>query len=235
MANLSTKDIKTGGALPKTLQPGNVVCKINGLTLEEFKLKEGALILILNLESQPIDGFEGFLVDKDVPDGPKFKGQVGNIKAGEWAFADGETKGGTPISRDEEILKFMKNLCVALDCVKWLDEQDGKHATIESLFNAFVAAGKYKNVFLEFCLAGKEYMSKNNYTNYDLFLPRYTKQGAPFGPVMKDPKKSKVVVFDSATHIKKKKSSEVTEFADGPGDVASDAGGPGEGPSEFQL
>lgn len=59
MANLSTKDIKVGG-LPKTLQPGNVVCKINGITLEEFKLKEGALQLILSMESAPIDGFEGF-------------------------------------------------------------------------------------------------------------------------------------------------------------------------------
>jgi len=234
MANLNTKDIKTGGALPKTLQPGNLVCKINGMTLEEFKLKEGALVLTLNLESQPIEGFEGFLVDKDVPDGPRFKGQVGNVKVSEWAYSDGETKGGTLISRDEEILKFLKNLCVALDCVKWLDEQDGKHATIESLFKAFVTAAKYKNIFLEFCLAGKEYLNKNSYTNYDLFLPRYTKSGSPFGPVLKDPKKSKVVIFDPAVHIKKRKASEVTEFSDGPGD-APDAGTPGNGPQEFQL
>ena len=78
--------------MPKTLQPGNVKCKINAVSLEVFELKkeEGALQFILSLESEPIPGFEGFLKDKDDPEGPKYEGQVGNVKASEWAYMDGE-------------------------------------------------------------------------------------------------------------------------------------------------
>lgn len=115
-----------------------------------------------------------------------------------------------------------------------MDDEDGKHETIESLVIAFDKAKPFNKIFLNYCICGKEYMNKNNYLNYDLFLPKYTKAGTPFGPILKDPAKSKVLVFDADVHIKKKKTSEVTEFGDGPGDDP-DAGGPGTGPAEFEL
>lgn len=234
MAKLGTKDIKaSGGGLPKTLQPGNAVCKLNGIELEEFKFKEGGLHIVLNLEGIPLgDGFEGFLIDKDKPAGPKHLGQVGAVKASEWAFADGETKTGIAIVRDQEILKFMKNLCVALDKVKWLDDQDNKHDTIESLVAAFNKAKPFKDIFLDFCICGKEYTNKNNFTSYELFLPKFNKTGVPFAAILseeevKKGKTSKIVIFKAEDHIKKKKvdatvSSFEADPAIAPGESATD-------------
>ena len=66
---LSTTNIKTGGDFtPKTLQPGNRVCKINGVELKEFKFAPGGYEFLLHMEGQELgDGFEGFLIDKDNP------------------------------------------------------------------------------------------------------------------------------------------------------------------------
>lgn len=204
---LSTKDIKAGGegGTPKTLGPGNAVCKLNGITLEEFTFKPGGLRVLLHLEGPDLgSNFEGFWLDKDNQALGRHKGQVARVKSSEWAYADGTTKSGIAISRDEEILKFLKNLCVALKCDAWLVAQDGKHETIESLINAFNMDKPYGENTTEFCIAGKEYTNKNGYTDYDLFLPKYTKAGAAFG--------SKVVKFNPTEHIKKQKVDTVNEF-----------------------
>src|SRR5437868_4369376 len=91
---LNIKDVKTdGGGTPKILQPGNTSCKILSVSLEEFKFKEGGYHLILQMEGKDLGpAFDGFFIDKDKPELGKHKGQVGKVKAGEWAFADGETK-----------------------------------------------------------------------------------------------------------------------------------------------
>ena len=90
MSKLNTKDVKSAGGVPKLIQPGNVVCKINSLELEPFKFKQGGYHLILNLEGPDLGkDFEGFFVDKNNESLGRHKGQVGQVKAGEWAFADG--------------------------------------------------------------------------------------------------------------------------------------------------
>jgi len=231
MSKLNTKDVKASGAgIAKTLQPGNIACKIHGIELEDFKFKEGAYHLLLSLESGPIEGFDGFLVDKDKPEGPKYKGQVGTVKASEWAFADGETKGGKEISRDQEIMKFLKNICVAIDKVKWLDSQDNKHETIESLVKAFNKEKPFKDILLDFCLCGKEYMNKNNFINYELFLPKFSKVGSPFAAI-KAGAVSKVIVFNVDDHIKRKK----VEASQSLEDQASSEMNIPEGTQDFEL
>lgn len=234
MAKLGTKDIKTGGGTLPTIQPGNVVCKINSLTFEDFKLKEGAINIILNLETHPIAGFDGLLVDKDKPEGPRFKGQVGRVKASNFAFSDGTTTGGTEIDRDQEILKFMKNLCVALGRLKWLDDQDGKHDTIDQLLNQFEKDKVYRvpvvenkkvvrmdDIYLEYCICAKEYI-KGTFTNFDLFLPKWSKDGSPFGPVMETG--SKVVKYnpENTKHLIKAKIKPVEEFGGAGAELATD-------------
>ena len=64
---LSTKDLVSegGGGMAKTIAPGNHSLRINSMVLENFQFIDGAKHLILNVETEPIDGFEGFLVDKD--------------------------------------------------------------------------------------------------------------------------------------------------------------------------
>lgn len=209
---LSTKNIKgTGASIPKTLQPGNQLCKINSVSLEDFKWKPGACHLILSMEGPDLGkDFDGFNINKDKPELGKHKGQVGNVKATQWAFADGETKSKIPVVRDEEIMKFMNNLCTALEIKPWLDAQDNKHETIESLIRKFNEDAPYKDVILNCCLAGKEYQNKGGYLNYELFLPKYSKTGVPFESIKT--KISKVQKFNEAEHIVKKKVETVGEF-----------------------
>lgn len=204
---INTKDIKGSGegSTPKSLQPGNHTCTINNVRLEEFKFVPNSYHIIISLEGPALgEGFEGFFIDKDNEAKGRHKGQVADVKATEYAFADGTTKSGIQVSRDNDMLKFLKNFCTALGIDQWLIDQDGKHATIESLFNAFSKEKPYAKTPLDYCLGGKEYTNKSGYTAYDLFLPKFSKDGAPFG--------SRVVKYSEALHIRKKKVESVSEF-----------------------
>jgi hypothetical protein len=216
---ISTKNIQTGGAsLPKIIQPGNVIAKILGVELEPFKFKEGAEFLMLLLEAEkPNDEFEGLAVDKDDPTGPKHDGPIGRVKTTEYAYADGVTKSGISIYKENEIVKMLKNLCVATDCVSWLEEQDGKHATVNSLVEAFNIDQPYQGKYINWCIGGKEYQGKTGYTNYDLFLPKFNKTGIPFEAPNAKP--SKIAIFNPNDHIRKKKTENVSSFS---GETGSD-------------
>jgi hypothetical protein len=75
--------------MAKTIAPGNHVLKINSVELEDFRFIEGAKHLILHVETAPIEGFEGFLLDKDDESKGRFEGQIGRVKASQYAYADG--------------------------------------------------------------------------------------------------------------------------------------------------
>lgn len=205
---LKTKDIKAPGegGLSKTLRPGNEKCKLNGITLEENKFKPGAVYIMLYLEGPDLgESFEGFWLNKDDQSLGRHKGQVGKVKHSYWAFSDGQTKSGVKITKDAEILKFIKNLCIELDCVKWLDAQDDKHDTIESLIEAFNTQKPFEGKVIEYCLAGKEYNNNAGYKSYELFLPKYSKSGSAFG--------KNVAQFNPKEHIVLKKDEPVEQFA----------------------
>ena len=214
MNKLSTKNIKTeGGGIPKSLQPGNHKCKIVDVELEDFKFIKDAKHLRFYLETEPLkEGFEGFFIDKANESKGRHMGQVGWVKASEWAFADGTTKGGVEVSRDQDILKFIKTICQAFGRKDWLDAQDDKHDTIESLITAFIKEAPYKGAFLNWCIGGKEYQNKQGYTNYDLFLPKFNKAGVPFESLTASP--SKLIKFKDEEHIRKAKVTPVTEFGE---------------------
>lgn len=209
---LSTKNIPAGGdGVSKTLEPGIVLAKINSVSLDEFQFKPGAYHIVLHLEGEEQgESFEGFYYDKDRPELGRHKGKIGNVKATEWAFADGETKGGTPVSRDMEMLRWLKQFCIATESMAWFDAQDEKHDTIESFFKAFNEQKPYNGKFYAFCIGGKEYTNRGGYTAYDLFLPKFTKEGAPVG--IDDASPSKLLKFKPEDHIKKKKAEPVNEF-----------------------
>lgn len=212
MSNLSTKNIPAGGeGVSKTLEPGVSLCKINSVSLDEFKFKEGGLNIMLHLEGEDLGkGFEGFFIDKDRPELGRHKGKVGTIKATEWAFADGETKTGIPVKRDLEMLKWLKQFCTSIGCLPWLDSQDDKHATVESLFAAFNKEKPFAGKFYRFCIAGKEYTNRAGYTAYELFLPKYSKDGVPVEQDEVDVQK--LIKFNPSEHIKKKKVENVPHF-----------------------
>jgi hypothetical protein len=213
---LSTKDIKVGGeGVAKTLEPGNQQCKINTVSLEEFKFKEGSYNVILHLEGPDMGTeFEGFYLDKDQPELGRHAGKVGTVKLTEWAFADGTTKSGIEVSRDQEMLKALKQFCIQTNCMDWLNKQENKHDTIESFYKAFAKDKPFKGKFYNFCIGGKEYTNKGGYTSYDLFLPKYSKEGAPVESLEAEP--SKLLKFKPEEHVKKKKVETVSEFGDAP-------------------
>jgi len=212
---LSTTDLGTGSGsgLPKTISPGNHVLKINSVYLEEFTFIKGAMHLMLNVETEPIEGFDGFMIDKDDQSKGHYAGQIGRVKASQYAYADGETKSGIKIQRDRSILIFLQNLCKTLDINDWFIEQDGNHATIEDFVSAFNKTAPYQGKFLEYCIAGKEYEGKTGYTNYDLWLPKAENKKYAYGEL----EAGKVMTYDEAKHLKKLETKEVKSFGDDDG------------------
>lgn len=210
---ISTKDIPTGaGKAPKTLQPGNITLKVNRIYLEEYKYGENAYNVMLDCEGPDLGAeFEGFFVDKNNEKLGRYKGQVGRVRAGQWAFADKLLPGGIQIIRDVEIAKFLKNLAVATDCLKWYEAQNEKHETIESLVNKMNEDAPFKDKLISVCLSGKEYQNKQGYTNFDLFFPKFSKDNVPFENSTLN--SGKVYSFDESKHIIRKKVNEVEEFA----------------------
>lgn len=222
MAGLSTKDVKTGGGLPKLIEPGEHILKINAITLNrpEFEQiqKDQGYFLILEVETKPIEGFEGFQIDKDDESKGHYAGQIGHVKTSKYYYRDGSTKQGVEIHRDLEILKQLKNLCIATGCLDWFEKADGKYDTIELFVEAFNKAQPFKNKFLKFCIAGKEFEKKNNYVGHDLFLPKITKGRLPFEA--EDAKVSKLIAFDEAEHIITMDQTPAGDFNGGDGGVA---------------
>jgi len=210
---ISTKDIPAGGGkAPKTLQPGNINIKVNRIYLEKYAFGENAYNVMLDCEGPDLGSdFEGFFINKDNEKQGRYKGQVGRVRSGQWAYQDKMLAGGIQILRDVEIAKFLKNLAVATDCVKWYEGQNDKHETIESLVEKMNADAPFKDKWISTCLSGKEYENKQGYTNYDLFFPKFSKSGIPFEAESTDT--SRVYKFNDDEHIIRKKVKDVEEFA----------------------
>ncbi len=224
---ISTKNIDTGSgsSIPKTLSPGVQVVKINSITLSEVPYKKGAFNLLLNVEGPDMgEEFEGFYIDKDDPTKGRYKGQVGRVRFSEYPYSDGETKSGIIIRRDVEIVKAISNLFKALHIGNWVNEQDNKHATIEDFVNQLEIDKPYAGKHLRMCIAGREYTNKDNYTNFDLYLPTWSKDGLAYENANVEEQASKVVKFNNDIHIKKSKSETVQSFGEGTPTTSNVAG-----------
>ena len=223
---IGTKDVGTGGSgIPKTITPGNHKLKLNSLVGEDFKFIPGGISLVLNVETEPLEGFEGFMLDKENPDAGHYKGQIGRVKSGQYAFADGVTKSGVQISRDNSILVFIKSLCTTLDIVDWFDAQDNKHNTIEEFITAFDKTAPYQDKYLDFCIAGKAYEGKTGYTNYDLYLPKSSRDGFAYAKLGS----GKQLLYSEALHLKKLEAKKVEAFGEDDFEVSTKVG------SDFDL
>jgi hypothetical protein len=208
---LSTTDLgKEGGSgLPKTIAPGNSTLKINSVALEDFKFIQNAYHLVLNVETEPIEGFEGFLIDKDNESLGRYAGQIGRVKASQYAFADGKTKTGIEVQRDRSILIFLQKLCKTLGINDWFVSQDDAHDTIEDFVEAFNRDKPFKDKYFDACVAGKEYEGKSGYTNYDMWFPRDGK-----GVYAIASKGGAVLPYNETEHLKKMETKTVTSFGD---------------------
>lgn len=219
MSRISTK-INDQVGVNKVIQPGNVSVKINSVILEKSPFKNNpedpeAYNIILNVEGPDMGpDFDGWFIDKDDPSKGKHKGVIGRVKADKWPFKDGTTKTGIKVSRDLEILKFIKNLCRELDLMSWFDKEDQQHETIESLVEKFNKDGLYKDKWIRMCIAGKEYTNRGGFTNFELSLPKFTKINTPIELESVPESKSRIIIFDSITHLEKKKSTKTETISD---------------------
>jgi len=215
MAGLSTKDVKTGGGLPKIIEPGEHILKINAVSLSrpEFDQiqKDQGYFIVLDVETKPIEGFEGFQIDIDDPSKGHYEGQIGQVKTSRYYYRDGATKTGIEINRDMEILKQIKNICIATKCQDWFEKVDGKYDTIELFVEAFNKEKPFKDKYVKFCIAGKDFEKKNNYIGHDLFLPKLSRGRVAFEAV--DTKVSKLITFDESEHIITLDQSPVDSFS----------------------
>jgi len=211
---ISTKNLKTseGSGMPKVIAPGNVVCKINNIALEKPSYDPSVYFLVMNVETEPIEDFEGFYIDKNNPELGRHLGQVGKVKTNEYAYKDGVTKTGITVSRDMDILKAIQTIARNTDSLNWMEENDSKFETIEDYVTAFNQDAPFKDKFVKTCVGGKEYTNKDGYTNFDLFLVRNQRNAYNMSPASDS---DKVIAFDESLHIKKKKVENVDSFGSG--------------------
>jgi hypothetical protein len=211
--SLSTSKVETGGGyVPKNIQPGNVKAKLYKIELDQpdwLKKKDG-YHLMLNLETEkPSDDFEGFNIIWDDPNSGKFEGQTGRVKANKWGFSDFKNK-TVDINRDLEIMKFIKHLCEAFDCMDWWAGADNKFDTIEDFVKAFNDDAPFKDIYINWCIGGREYTKQSGYKGYDLSLPKFAKSGIPFEAL--DAKNSRLAKYDEDEHLEISEPAPVDDF-----------------------
>jgi hypothetical protein len=83
MFSTQGQDVKQGGGIPKSLQAGVVYAHIHSAQVRESK-NTGKKALELVLEGPELENFEGWLVDRNEENGPKFKGQSSKVMATTW-------------------------------------------------------------------------------------------------------------------------------------------------------
>lgn len=213
---ISTKKIPIVG---KLIEPGNVIAKINNITFEKaiFKKKDekdpDSWNIVFHIEGPDLGkDFEGFFLDFNTPAKGRYKGLVGKVKAEEWPFKDGVTTNGVEVKRDKLLLRFLHNICETLGLTSWLDAEDNKHDSIDSLIQKFCEDGLYRDKWLKMCIIGKEYLNAKKFLNYDLSFPKFSKTNVPFELESANP--SKLISFDPSVHIRKKKVESLDSFGE---------------------
>jgi hypothetical protein len=83
MFSTQGQEVKQGGGISKTFQPGVVYAHIYGATVKESR-NTGKKCLELTLEGPELENFEGWSVDRNDENSPRFKGQSGRVIATMW-------------------------------------------------------------------------------------------------------------------------------------------------------
>ena len=211
MSGISTKGIKSD-FIPKELKPGNVVAKINNLTIEQVKnpkdVNNPEYKIWIELEGKPIgDGFIGFDKVFGDPSLGQSLGQTKKIQFSNWPIKDNRgtakaTGKQYEILASTTILKFLQKLLTEAGAPKWLNDNDGKFDTFQQMFIAIMRTGLLKDKFFSWCIAATESQNAKGYSVYYMYLPDYKQAADPFAI-----EGGLVTKFDPAIHIKKDERS----------------------------
>jgi len=207
MSGISTKNI-TSTFVPRDIKPGNVVAKINSLSIEESKTpkdpKNPEYKIWIDLETKPL-GTDFVGHDKVFGDPTKGKslGQVKRIQFSNWPIRTNEgiaKVSGKPykIKASETILDFLQKVLKIAGHENYLTENDGKFNTWTEMFSAINRAGMLKDKYFSWCLAGTESVNAANYPVYYMYLPDRRDAATPFAK-----EGELVTTFNATVHLKK--------------------------------
>ena len=154
-----------GGGLPKSLEPGVVLAHIHSASVRTAKTGKKSLELIL--EGPAIPGFEGWAIDKENPEGEKFKGQSARVSGSVYTI-DYESD---DINKNEILNKIIV-ISNELGLRKKIDalSKDTTLTTIEQWVDAAVDVLKGNDLY--WFLTGKE-DEYNGKVIVKLSLPKY--------------------------------------------------------------
>lgn len=101
MFSTNGQEVKQGGGISKSFQPGVAYAHITSGQLRTSN-KGDKKVLELYLEGPALENFEGWPIDRENPDGPKFKGQTARVVATSWT----DEFNNTNVSRNEIMYKL---------------------------------------------------------------------------------------------------------------------------------
>jgi len=164
----------------KTILPGYVSAKLNGLSLVKPPFKEvaeGEVFLIMQLETDPPEpNFAGFDRVYGRPELGKAEGQVGAVKANRFSYKNGQTPKGLTLDRDKDLSEFMEDLCSELGLSGWVNEAKVQCACVDELIEIFNNDRPFEGRFLYWNIGSRIYKDKKGYDRHDLFL-EYPQKG----------------------------------------------------------
>jgi hypothetical protein len=194
----STKNVSANRVSP-VIGPGNHKVKINSLSFDATPYDPQAFNIILNVETEPVGGeFQGFLVDADNQNGPRYQGQVGRVRMSPYPYKDTTLPTGRKIVAADEMVKAIAFLA---DVTGKRDEVDMIEAnSLEQFSNACKQI--FKNTeYINACIGGREWENNDGYVNVDLHLPRLSKTGLPLEAVGSTA--GRLLTFNYDEHVRK--------------------------------
>lgn len=201
----STKNVSANRVSP-VIGPGNHKVKINSLSFDPTPYDPQAFNITLNVETEPVGGeFQGFLVDANNPNGPRYAGQVGRVRMSPYPYKDTTLPTGRKIVAADEMVKAIAFLA---DVTGKRDEVDMIEAnSLEQFSNA--CAQIFKNTdYINACIGGREWENNDGYVNVDLHLPRLSKTGLPLETVGSTA--GRLLTFNYDEHVRKLVKKEAT-------------------------
>ena len=200
MFSTQGQDVKQAGGTSKTFQPGVVYAHIHSANVKESK-NTGKKCLELILEGPELENFEGWSVDRNDENSPKFKGQSARVIATSWTDQHNEPN----VMKNE----IMYKLTIIAEQLELRSELNAISA--QSLEDWVAQAAKVlqgHNVY--FFLKGTE-EEYNGKTIIKLSLPRYKFCSSNEDKLDKFDKKNQY-------HYKALETKSISSFEAGPSD-----------------
>jgi hypothetical protein len=162
MFSTKGQEVKQGGGVQKSLQPGVVYAHIFSASVKESK-NTGKKSLEFILEGPALENFEGWSIEKGNDGGPKFKGQSARVSASMWIDSANETS-----PSKNEIMNKLSIIAVELGLKDELDQINA--SSIEDWVAQVAKLVAGKNLY--FFLKGQE-EEYNGKTIVKLSLPKF--------------------------------------------------------------